>query len=92
MRPDNQSRGRYSRPVLCLCKWLHEIKAPLLVIHGTADPIFPVQHGMALSEAVAGARLLKLKGGGHELNPGDWDRIVEAIAKHTGSKRAVDRR
>lgn len=71
---------------------LHEIKAPLLVIHGTADAIFPVEHGMALSEAVAGARLLKLKGGGHELNPGDWDRIVEAIAEHTGSKRAVDRR
>lgn len=71
---------------------LHEIKALLLVIHGTADPIFPVEHGMALSEAVAGARLLKLKGGGHELHPGHWDRIIEAIAKHTGSKRAVDRR
>ncbi|MCF6103927.1 alpha/beta fold hydrolase [Mesorhizobium muleiense] len=71
---------------------LHEIKAPLLVIHGTADPVFPVEHGAVLAEAVAGARLLKLKGGGHELNPGDWDRIVEAIAEHTGPKRAVDRR
>ena len=71
---------------------LHEIKAPLLVIHGTADPVFPMGHGVALSEAVAGARLLKLEGGGHELHPGHWDRIVEAIAEHTGSKRAVDRR
>jgi pimeloyl-ACP methyl ester carboxylesterase len=71
---------------------LHEIKAPLLVIHGTGDPVFPVEHGMALCEAVAGARLLKLEGGGHELHPGHWDRIVEAIAEHTGPKRAVDRR
>jgi pimeloyl-ACP methyl ester carboxylesterase len=71
---------------------LHEIKAPLLVIHGTADPVFPIGHGVQLSEAVASARLFKLEGGGHELHPGHWDRIVEAIAEHTGSKRAVDRR
>ena len=63
-----------------------------LALHGTADPVFPVGHGAALSEAVAGARLLKLEGGGHELHPGHWDRIVEAIAGHTGSKRALDRR
>lgn len=63
---------------------LHEIKVPLLVIHGTADPIFPVQHAAVLSGAVAGARLLKLEGGGHELNPGHWDQIIEAIANHTG--------
>lgn len=62
---------------------LHGIKAPFLVIHGTADPVFPVEHGVVLSEAVAGARLLKLEGGGHELHPRHWDRIVEAIAEHT---------
>lgn len=71
---------------------LAEIKVPLLVIHGTADPVFPVEHGAVLAVAVAGARLLKLEGGGHELHPGHWDRIIEAIAKHTGAKRAVDRR
>ena len=38
---------------------LHEMTAPLLVIHGTADPIFPVEHGEALAEAVAGAKILR---------------------------------
>jgi len=62
---------------------LHEIKAPLLVIHGTSDPIFPVEHGAALADAVAGARLIRIEGGGHELHPGDWGTIVAALVAHT---------
>ena len=62
---------------------LHEIKAPLLVLHGTSDPIFPVEHGAALADAVAGARLVRIEGGGHELHPQDWPIIVAAIVAHT---------
>ena len=62
---------------------LHEIKAPLLVIHGTSDPIFPVEHGAALADAVAGARLVRIEGGGHELHPQDWDTIAAAVIAHT---------
>jgi pimeloyl-ACP methyl ester carboxylesterase len=61
----------------------HEIKAPLLVIHGTSDPIFPVEHGAALADAVAGARLVRIEGGGHELHPQDWPIIVAALVAHT---------
>ncbi|RWC49027.1 MAG: alpha/beta hydrolase [Mesorhizobium sp.] len=61
---------------------LHEMTAPLLVIHGTADPIFPVEHGEALAEAVAGAKILRIEGGGHELHPDDWDVIVAGIVAH----------
>lgn len=67
-------------------KWqgrLHELRAPLLVIHGTADPVYPIEHGMALAEAVAGAKLLRLEGGGHELHEADWDTIIGAIVAHT---------
>jgi pimeloyl-ACP methyl ester carboxylesterase len=63
---------------------LHEMKAPLLVIHGTADPVYPIEHGMALAEAVSGARLVRLEGGGHELHRGHWDEIIAAIVAHTG--------
>jgi pimeloyl-ACP methyl ester carboxylesterase len=56
---------------------------PLLVIHGTADPVFPLAHGVALCEAVAGARLLKLDGGGHELSSAHWDQIIAAVVDHT---------
>jgi pimeloyl-ACP methyl ester carboxylesterase len=70
---------------------LGEMRAPLLVIHGTSDPVFPIGHGVALCKAVAGARLLKLEGGGHELHAGHWDRIVEAIAEHTSTESNAHR-
>lgn len=62
---------------------LPSLEAPLLVIHGTADPIFPVEHGIALAQAVAGARYLALEGSGHEIHRDDWDRILAAIVEHT---------
>ena len=62
---------------------LGELSVPFLVIHGTADPIFPMEHGVALAKEVGGAKLMTIEGGGHELNEGDWDQIVEAILGHT---------
>ncbi len=35
------------------------------MIHGTADPRFPVEHGQALAEEIPGATLLLLDGAGH---------------------------
>jgi pimeloyl-ACP methyl ester carboxylesterase len=63
---------------------LGDLKMPLLVIHGTADPLFPIEHGVAVSTAVDGARLIKLEGAGHELHEADWDAIIGAIVEHTG--------
>jgi pimeloyl-ACP methyl ester carboxylesterase len=58
---------------------LRSIAAPTLVIHGTADPMFPVEHGAALADAIPGARLLRLEGAGHGFDRSDWDTVVEAI-------------
>ena len=63
---------------------LSSIIAPTLVIHGTADPMFPVGHGEALAEEVPGARLLRLAGAGHGVDRADWKTDVEAILEHTG--------
>lgn len=63
---------------------LSSITAPTLVIHGTADPMFPVEHGAALAEAIPGARLLPLEDAGHGLDPADWARVSAAILEHTG--------
>jgi pimeloyl-ACP methyl ester carboxylesterase len=62
---------------------LSSIAVPTLVVHGTADPMFPLEHGVALADAIPGAELLVLEGAGHGVVRADWQRIVEAIILHT---------
>lgn len=58
---------------------------PTLVLHGTADPLFPSAHGRALAEAIPGARLIELDDVGHQLPPPHtWQRIVDTLIEHTG--------
>ncbi|PDT36546.1 alpha/beta hydrolase [Rhizobium sp. M10] len=63
---------------------LNEMKVPLLVVHGRADPVFPLAYGEALARAVTDASLLKIEGGGHELHHGDWEEIISAIDDNVG--------
>jgi pimeloyl-ACP methyl ester carboxylesterase len=60
-----------------------EIGVPTLVIHGSEDPYFPLEHGEALAEAIPNARLLTLDGVGHELPRRSWDVAVPAILELT---------
>jgi pimeloyl-ACP methyl ester carboxylesterase len=62
---------------------LSSIAAPTLVIHGTADPMFPIGHGEALAEEIPGARLLRLDGAGHGVERADWATDVGTILEHT---------
>lgn len=64
---------------------LSSITAPTLVIHGTADPMFPVEHGEALAHEIPGARLLRLDGAGHGIAPSDRETIAAAIIDHTAA-------
>jgi pimeloyl-ACP methyl ester carboxylesterase len=67
---------------------LSSITAPTLVIHGTADPMFPLKHGEALAADIPGARLLTLEGAGHGVHPDDWEMIVATILEHTAAAPA----
>jgi pimeloyl-ACP methyl ester carboxylesterase len=58
---------------------LSSVKVPTLVIHGTADPVFPLEHGEALAEEISGARLLRLKDAGHGFDRTDWAAIATTI-------------
>ena len=60
-----------------------DIDVPVLAIHGTSDPLFPIEHGEAFTALVPGARLVRIEGGGHEIHPDDTAAIVGAIASHT---------
>jgi len=74
-------------------KPISSIAAPTLVIHGTAYPMFPFEHGHALAKEIPGARLLTLEGAGHGLDRADWKTIARAILEHTavpGSKGEAD--
>ena len=60
-----------------------DINVPVLAIHGTADPLFPVEHGEAFIKAARNARLHRIEGGGHEIHDRDIDEMVKAIIDHT---------
>jgi pimeloyl-ACP methyl ester carboxylesterase len=60
-----------------------DITTSTLVIHGTADPLFPLAHGKALAEEIPRARLLTLEGAGHGLDRADWEEVTGAILEHT---------
>jgi len=62
---------------------LKGINIPSLVIHGTEDTVLPYEHGLALVNEIPNALLLSLEGSGHEIHFDDWDRIINAISKHT---------
>ena len=55
------------------------IAVPVLVVHGTDDPLFPPAHGEALAREIPGARLLLLDGVGHELPPSAWDEVLPPL-------------
>jgi pimeloyl-ACP methyl ester carboxylesterase len=62
---------------------LSSIAAPTLVIHGTADPMFPPEHGRTLAEEIPGARLLILESAGHGVDRADWETVARVILEHT---------
>jgi pimeloyl-ACP methyl ester carboxylesterase len=64
-------------------KPLSGIAAPTLVIHGTADPMFPIEHGKALADEIPNAKLLRLEGAGHGVEGADWEIIAGSILDHT---------
>ena len=58
---------------------LGKLALPVLVIHGSEDPIISVNAGRALAEAVPDAALMVLDRRGHELLEQDVPAIAEAI-------------
>ncbi len=63
---------------------------PTLVLHGTADPLFPIAHGRALARAIPGSRLVELDGVGHELPlRSTWDLVVDALVDLTAAQPTI---
>lgn len=61
---------------------LKMINTPTLIIHGTEDPVFGIDHGHALHDAIPGAMLAVLEGMGHNMNTQFFTDITNHITKH----------
>jgi pimeloyl-ACP methyl ester carboxylesterase len=61
---------------------LRRIQAPTVVIHGTADRLISASGGRATARAIPGAKLVLIRGMGHDLPRGAWPDIVGAIAEN----------
>jgi pimeloyl-ACP methyl ester carboxylesterase len=72
---------------------LGEIAAPMLVIHGVEDPLFPFAHAEALAREVPTAELMPLSRVGHQAPPPKrWAAVVEAMLAHTRDRSAGRRK
>jgi proline iminopeptidase len=61
---------------------LRTIKAPTLVIHGTADPLVPIACGRDTARWIPGAVMHEIEGMGHDLPPALEARLADVIAAH----------
>jgi pimeloyl-ACP methyl ester carboxylesterase len=66
---------------------LASVKVPTLVIHGDADRLVTYSGGKATAEAIPGARLVTIKGMGHDLPHQAWPQIIDAIVEHAAHTR-----
>jgi pimeloyl-ACP methyl ester carboxylesterase len=68
---------------------LSALTMPALVIHGTDDPLVPVECGIDTAEAIPGSTFLKIEGMGHDLpHGGAWPQIMEEIIRHASNASA----
>jgi pimeloyl-ACP methyl ester carboxylesterase len=59
-----------------------EIRVPVLVIHGTKDPVLPYPHARALAAAAPVSKLVTLEDAGHELHSLDWPLVIDEVEAH----------
>jgi pimeloyl-ACP methyl ester carboxylesterase len=61
---------------------LARITAPTLVVHGMADRLVAPSGGRATARAIKGARLMKVRGMGHDLPRAVWPGLIDALCEN----------
>ena len=64
---------------------LKEIKVSTLVIHGSEDPLVPLEHGLAIAEQIEGADLMIMEGLGHEIPIEFIPELTNRLVSHFNS-------
>ncbi|MGZ8667367.1 MAG: alpha/beta fold hydrolase [Solirubrobacterales bacterium] len=70
---------------------LRRLDLPVLVIHGSVDPLIRPAAGRATARAIPSARLKVVPGMGHDLSPAFWPQIVEALDANARRARVAAR-
>jgi pimeloyl-ACP methyl ester carboxylesterase len=68
---------------------LRRIAVPTVVIHGTDDPLIRPSGGRATVRAIPDSRLVEIEGMGHDLPPGAWPQLIDAIVDNA-ARAATD--
>jgi pimeloyl-ACP methyl ester carboxylesterase len=61
---------------------LRSVTVPSLVIHGSADPLVPIECGKDTANSIPGAELMIIEGMGHDIPLAVAPQIIEAITRH----------
>jgi len=74
-----------------LRRWTRNVTAPSLVIHGSDDPLVPVENGLDIAAEIKHARMEVIEGMGHDIPPKFLNTIVDHVLLHlcSAEKRIV---
>ena len=61
---------------------LRNVRLPTLVMHGSDDPLIRASFGKDTAKAIPNAEFRLIQGWGHDLPPGAWDLLANAVADH----------
>ncbi|MEQ4672984.1 alpha/beta hydrolase [Providencia vermicola] len=64
---------------------LSHINVPTLVIHGSIDPLFPVEAGQDIADNILNAKIVIIEGMGHETPPAINPQIAKLVIEHLSS-------
>ena len=62
--------------------WTRKVTAPSLVIHGSDDPLVPVENGLDIAAEISNARMEIIEGMGHDIPPRFLTTIVDHVLEH----------
>ena len=68
---------------------LRTIRAPTLVLHGSADALVPPAHGVDCARKIPGAQLELVKGMGHDLAPPILPQVTARLLAHLAAAQAA---
>ncbi|QBF28162.1 alpha/beta fold hydrolase [Pseudomonas tructae] len=69
---------------------LNRLRLPTLVVHGTADPLLPVMHGVHLAAHIRGSQLRLIPGLAHRFQAPFKGALLGAVLPYLQSQRLAD--